>query len=305
MEQKSILFVCTGNTFRSAIAEQSFRKYLNDNNIPGWKVGSAGIIARKDSMDPKTVSSLEMLGVSSIKHRQKKLTRKMLKRHDIIVAMAENHAEFIKTKLGFSRVLLFNELATNKKTSVLDIQDEVKDYRTNRRAVERKIEKTACHIFRNIPNLFKNASERYYLFSDFVDGYKTHRNGFPFIRLHETKNTVSFMSINIPSKEDGHILIIPKKRYPDLSEIPKNVLNELSLSIQQIGAAISKNHGGYNLLLNNGIEAGQWIYHTHFHIVPRKYNDGIKIEVWKHQNISIKKFIYLNRRLRRQIQSAG
>jgi protein-tyrosine-phosphatase/diadenosine tetraphosphate (Ap4A) HIT family hydrolase len=303
MKQKSILFVCTGNVFRSLIAEQLFKKFLQDQKIKNWKVSSAGIIAKKESIDPKTLEALKKLGIKKINHKQKKLTNKILNDFDIVVAMAENHLNFINTKSNFKKVLLFNDLAINEKSSIWDINDEVKNYQKNRPAVEKKIEKTAQEIFKKIPGLFKNANERYYLFSNFVNGEIKHRNGFPFITLHETKNTISFMSIDIPSKEDGHILVIPKTRYVFFSEIPKKVLNELIHSIQKIGNAISSNHGGYNILLNNGMDAGQYIFHCHFHIIPRKYNDGIKVEVWNHQNIPLKDFIKLNKRLLKQINT--
>ena len=159
------------------------------------------------------------------------------------------------------------------------------------------------YIYKKIPKLFETASERFYLFSDLVNGLEPHRNGFPFIRLYETKNSVSFMSIDIPYKEDGHILVIPKKRYIDFSEIPKKVLTEMVLSIQKIGKAIDKYHGGYNILLNNGTDAGQYILHSHFHIIPRIYNDGIKIENWNHKNINREKYIKLSNTIKRQIES--
>lgn len=298
---KRVLFVCTGNIFRSMSAEYLLKKYLADNNIPNWHISSAGIIAKKEPVYQKTLEVLNKLGVKPIKHKQKKLTKGMLNNYDVIIAMAENHYNFIKTKFNYKNVLLFNELAINKKTSIWDIEDEVKDYQTNRKAVEKKIERTINYLFKKTPELFKNISERYFLFSDFVNGSKKHRNGFPFIELYQTQNTVAFMSIDIPEKENGHILIIPKKRYEDISEIPKNVLAELMQSIIKIGTSIQTTHGGYNLILNNGIDAGQHIFHTHFHLIPRNYNDQIGIEIWKNKKISPSDFVNLNYLLKKQI----
>jgi len=302
MKKKSILFVCTRNVFRSMSAEYLFKKYLDDNNVSNWIVGSAGIVAKKEPIDPKTLESLKELGIVNIKHKQRKLTKQMLNKYDIVIAMAENHLNFIEDKLNHRNVILFNELAINKENSIWDIENEVKNYKTDRKAVEKKIQETCNYIFQKIPEFFKNASERYYLFSDFVNNIVSHRNSFPLIKLHKTKNTIAFMSIDIPSKEDGHILVIPKKRYSNLSEIPKNILEELISSVRKIGTAIDTNHGGYNILLNNGVDAGQYIFHSHFHIIPRNYNDGIKIEVWDHKGISKKKFIKLNNILLQQIK---
>ncbi|HDP74246.1 MAG TPA: HIT domain-containing protein [Candidatus Woesearchaeota archaeon] len=301
--KRSILFVCNGNVFRSMAAELAFKKHLAENNIKGWKVSSAGIFARKEPIDPKTIEVLKKKGVKSIRHKRKKLTKEMLKQHDIVVAMAKDQLEYIKNKLKHKYVLLFNELAIDKKTSVLDVEDEVKDHADNRKAVERKIERTIRNIFKRTYRVFKNASERFYLFEDFANGRKTHRNGYPLIKLYETENTFSFMSLDIPKKSDGHILVVPKKRYVELSEVPSVVLDELMVSVKKIGSVISAGNGGYNILLNNGIDAGQTIFHVHFHIVPRKSDDGIQIEVWNREHTPAKDFIRLNQKLKRKIYS--
>lgn len=299
---KSILFVCTGNTFRSMSAEIAFKKYLADNKIGGWKVGSAGIVAEKKPINPKTLAVLAKIGVKIGNRKPVKLNEKMLRDYDIVVCLAENQLDFLNSKFGYKSALLFNELAEGKKVSIWDVEDDVKDHKTNKKAVEKKIERTINEIFQKTPRLFKNASERYYLFTDFTGGLISHRNGFPFIKLRETKNSLAFMSIDIPSAEDGHILVIPKKRYVDFSQIPAAVLNEMADSIQKIGKAIKANHGGYNILLNNGAAAGQYIFHAHFHVIPRKSGDGIKLENWKRKKIGVRDFVKLNRKLLKQIK---
>ncbi|MHB8860125.1 MAG: arsenate reductase/protein-tyrosine-phosphatase family protein [Minisyncoccota bacterium] len=299
--QKSILFVCTGNIFRSLAAEQAFKKYLSDNNRDEWEVSSAGIAAAPEPVDPKTLETLRELGVDASDHRQKKLTQDMLHEYDVVVGMAENHIEFMKSEFNYKYSMLFNELVSGEKTSVTDI-DEIPDYQTNRQAVEEKIERTVKGIFEDIPSLFKNVSERFYLFSDFVEKKITHRNGFPFITLHETPHSIAFMSLDIPFNEDGHVLVIPKKRYPSLSLIPDEILADVLISIKRVGHAISAYHGGYNVLLNNGLDAGQYIIHTHFHIIPRRSGDGITIEGWEHPKITLEEFIRLNEQLKQQIE---
>lgn len=302
---KSILFVCTGNVFRSVAAEQSFKKYLADTGIDGWEVGSAGIVAEKEPVDPKVLETLKVLGMDDIRYQQRKLTKEMLAQYDAVVGMAENHIEFIKSAFGYRHALLFNDLATGEQTSVWDIEDEVSDYATNRPAVEEKLERTVRDIHAKIPDVFKSANERFYLFSDFVGGRVSHRNGYPFITLHETPQSVAFMSIDIPSKEDGHILVIPRERYVDLADIPNDTLGDLISVTRKIGNALAEDHDGYNILLNNGRDAGQYMMHTHFHVIPRRSGDGITIEAWKHPNISLGEFIKLNEKLKREIDSAA
>lgn len=302
--QKSILFVCTGNIFRSLSAELHFKKYLSDNGITGWNVSSAGTAAISQLVDPKTITSLHELGIDVSKHEQKKLSREMLDEYEVIVGMAEDHIEFIKSEFGYKYAMLFNELALQEKTSVLDVEDEVLDYQTNRGAMEEKIERTVKEIGEKISAVFKNASERFYLFSDFVEGKITHRNGYPFITLHETPNVIAFMSLDIPGNEDGHVLVIPKKRYRNLGDMPDEISSEMLASLKKIGRALSAEHDGYNILLNNGLDAGQYIMHTHFHVIPRRNGDGITIEGWKHPEISREEFIKLNEKLKTQIELA-
>lgn len=299
--QRSILFVCTANVFRSVIAEECFKKYLADNNITGWKVGSAGIIAEPASVDPKVLEVLRTYGIDASAHVQRRLTKEMLSDYDAIVGMAENHIAFIKEHFGYTRAVLFNDLALGEQTSVWDVDDEVADSAHNRPAVERVEERIAKSIHAKIPAVYKNAAERFYLFSDFADGRVTHRNGYPFITLYETPHSLSFMSLDIPYKEDGHVLVIPKKRYVGLSDIPDDVLQDIFGAIKKVGSALVSKHGGYNVLLNNGRDAGQYMMHAHFHIIPRREGDGIKIEFWKHPKVSVEEFVELNNQLKELI----
>jgi len=302
MNKKSILFVCTGNVFRSLAAEYSFKQYLAKNKIKGWQVSSAGVIATPEPLDHEVLAELRKLGIKDIRHRQRKLTKAILDDNDIIVALAQNHVDFIRRVFG-RHALLFNELAVGRRTSIWDIEDDVPDWRTNRPAEDREIDKTIKNIHDKMPRLFQSADERFYLFSDFVSGRKRHPNGYPFIKLAESPAALAFMAIDVPASEDGNIIVIPKTRYADFSDIPPAILREVTGLAQKIGRALIKNHGGYNLLLNNGADAQQHIFHSHFHVIPRNYYDGIRIEVWKHRKIRINDFIALNNRLKGQINS--
>lgn len=296
--QKSILFVCTGNVFRSVSAELCFKKYLVDNGITGWNVGSAGIFAEPQAVDPKIIETLQEFDIDATGHTQRRLTREMLSEYDAVVGMAENHIDFMKSEFNYTRTFLFNELALQEKTSIWDIENKVSDYKTNRPAVEKVLEDTVREIHEKTPGVFKNVLERFYLFSDFAEGKISHRNGYPFITLYETPHSLSFMSLDIPYKEDGHILVIPKKRYVDLFDIPSEVLSDIFEAIKKVGSALTTDHGGYNILLNNGQDAGQYIMHAHFHVIPRRSDDGIRIEFWKRPKISLEKFIELNEKLK-------
>lgn len=301
---RKVLFVCNGNIFRSFSAEVLLKQYLEQHDIKGWEVYSAGVTAKKQKIDPVTIAKLRSLGVTDLRHKQHKLTGKMLKKYDVVIAMAQDQVDSIKKKFNYRHTVLFNELVKNEKSSVTDTET-VTNYQTNRSGVEAKLDKTIDYISDSIPKLVNSINERIYLFSEFAKGLtdRRHNNGFPFITLYETPNTLAFMSISIPSKEDGHILVIPKKRYVSFQEIPKKVLSELLLAIQKIGEVLERDHGGYNVLLNNGSAAGQYIFHAHFHLLPRNDGDHINLEGWVVQRMTKEQFVELNNRLKAKIYS--
>ncbi len=140
------------------------------------------------------------------------------------------------------------------------------------------------------------------VFCDFISGKKTKNHGYPVIFLKEGKYTVSFLSIDFPEKEDGHVLVIPKNHFPNLEDIPINIDHELIEHVSIISKVLRKTHNGCNVLLNDGKAAGQRVSHTHFHIIPRDRGDRIRIEMWKKKSMSIVKFKNLHRKIKKEIE---
>jgi len=130
------------------------------------------------------------------------------------------------------------------------------------------------------------------IFCEFITGKRKiqGKKRFPFMILDKTKNTLSFLSMDFPQKEDGHVLVVPKKHFANLEDIPKNILHELIEHVILIINVLREKHGGCNVLLNDGKTAEQTVPHAHFHIIPRDKGDKIKIEVWKKKYPSIKNF---------------
>ncbi|PHT44661.1 hypothetical protein CQW23_13819 [Capsicum baccatum] len=82
----------------------------------------------------------------------------------------------------------------------------------------------------------------------------------------------------------GHSLVIPKSHFPSLQETPPSVVAAMSSKVPLISSAVMKATGcdSFNLLVNNGAAAGQVIYHTHIHIIPRKASDCL----WTSESLS-------------------
>ncbi len=140
-------------------------------------------------------------------------------------------------------------------------------------------------------------------FCRFVKGKsQTHANGLPFLTLHRTRHSIAFQSEDLPQGKDAHILVIPKAHYPELTNMPPEVLHDVIDHVQLAARIITKTHGGCNVLLNNGKSAGQYVFHAHFHIIPRDAKDHIEIERWKRVAINRKKFLALHEKLKKQFQ---
>lgn len=136
------------------------------------------------------------------------------------------------------------------------------------------------------------------LFCEFASGKrKNHITGQPFELLSRAKNTISFMAIDISATEDGHLLVVPKKHFIYIEDLPKNILHELIDHVTLVSKALKKTHDGCNILINDGKSAGQNIMHTHFHIIPRDKGDKIRIEVWKRKKMNKRDFMKLNNKI--------
>ncbi len=100
--------------------------------------------------------------------------------------------------------------------------------------------------------------------------------------VYEDDNTIAFMNIKPISK--GHLLVVPKKHAQDLLENTDEELANLMSAVKKIAPAALKVTGsqGFNLSVNTGSAAGQIIFHTHFHIIPRYSNDGL--QDWPHSD---------------------
>ncbi len=153
-----IVFVCTGNIFRSMSAEYCAKKVAQDMGME-LEISSAGTMATPQSPDPVTLETLKSFGVAEITHKQTKLSKDLIEKNDLVIAMGIDHKEFIKERFGVD-VPLFNELANGKSEGVLDIHENVEDWLEHREATENHIIETVTHIYESMPGLLSNLKGR-------------------------------------------------------------------------------------------------------------------------------------------------
>jgi histidine triad (HIT) family protein len=89
----------------------------------------------------------------------------------------------------------------------------------------------------------------------------------PCTKVYEDSDILAIEDIH--PQAPVHILIIPKKHFPDLQNLPESELHILG-KVAKVAQKIAKEKnilGGYRLLTNNGAMAGQTIFHLHFHLL--------------------------------------
>ena len=99
----------------------------------------------------------------------------------------------------------------------------------------------------------------------------------PSFKVYEDENSLAFL--DIAPVNPGHTLIVPKKHYVNMEEIPEDQLCQLAAVIKKIGKAVKDGLGaeGYNVTENNDPISGQIVPHLHFHVIPRRQGDGLRL----------------------------
>ncbi|MCK4428633.1 MAG: low molecular weight protein arginine phosphatase [candidate division Zixibacteria bacterium] len=137
-----VLFICTGNSCRSPMAEGILKKMLKENKsqdpefeLDNFEVSSAGI-STLDGVPPSlfAMEVAKARNVDLTQHRSRQLNRQILKKADIILAMSDEHLEYIRKmdkkaleKTYLLRTFPQNHLASNEdeSESVLYIKDPI------------------------------------------------------------------------------------------------------------------------------------------------------------------------------------
>lgn len=148
---RSALFVCTGNSCRSIMAEGLLRKKLKECGKGDIEVRSAGILGI-GGFGPtyETVEAMKEKGVDVSDYRSKTLTDEMIKGADLILVMEEKHKIEVTKRVpdAAPKTHLVKEFGADKgalKKADLDIPDPIgrpmKDYRTSLCTIEKELDR--------------------------------------------------------------------------------------------------------------------------------------------------------------------
>lgn len=117
----NVLFVCTGNVFRSMTAEKCLKDYASRNNMSYLDIDSAGTHTIKQQPCVHTVHKLLDYHIIC-RHHYKQISQQLIEWSDVIIAMNLDHQEFLQKEFE-TTCALFNQVAFGKTTGVLDFHE--------------------------------------------------------------------------------------------------------------------------------------------------------------------------------------
>lgn len=117
-----IIFVCTGNTCRSPMAEALLVEKLKDGNMDA-EVDSCGTsVYQSESINPKAVQALRTVGISYFEHQSRQLDKTDIQSADLVLTMTQQQKfSIVKAYADYKyKVFTISEYTRDSKDDVTD-----------------------------------------------------------------------------------------------------------------------------------------------------------------------------------------
>jgi protein-tyrosine-phosphatase len=147
---RRVLFVCTGNIFRSLTAEHALRQAVKARSA--IHVSSAGTVDYPHVVRPNVRDYLLSKGFDVSRHQRRTLTQAILAQSDLVIAMSTDHRTHLREHFGHAAPL-FLEACGERGEALPDIEEVVLDYMTNPAAVDAHVRATIDRILALSPKL--------------------------------------------------------------------------------------------------------------------------------------------------------
>ena len=94
-------------------------------------------------------------------------------------------------------------------------------------------------------------------------------------RIAETASALAFL--DLIQAQPGHVLVIPKRHYADLYEMPEAEAAAVMTLGHRVARAVraALQPAGLSVFQSNGAAAGQEVMHMHLHLQPRAAGDSL------------------------------
>ena len=98
-------------------------------------------------------------------------------------------------------------------------------------------------------------------------------------KVYEDDKSIAILDIN--PANPGHVLLLPKEHYSIMPQLSEDEIAHLFMVSKTLSNSVLRSLGvqGTNIIVQNGVAAGQKAQHFMIHIIPRKEGDDLNFEI--------------------------